>query len=186
MRSRLSSSDVSALILAGGRATRLGGVAKHELVIGGETIFARQVRVLAPRVREIMVAGPEIPGYRRVVDAIEGAGPLAGIAAGLAAVATPWLLVVAGDMPWISGDVIDALLDRAEGNDAACVRERGLPEPLVSVLHARVWPIVERRVAAGRLKASAIFTEEDLAVGWLDDPDPRALKSVNSPEDLPE
>ena len=42
---------VSALILAGGKATRLGGVAKHELVPDdgdGRTIFERQVAVLAP------------------------------------------------------------------------------------------------------------------------------------------
>ena len=76
---------VSALILAGGKATRFGGAAKHQLVVDGETIFARQVRVLAPRVAEILVSGPTIEGYRTVRDVVEGAGPLAGIAAGLAA-----------------------------------------------------------------------------------------------------
>jgi len=48
--------DVTALILAGGKATRLGGIAKHELVIDGATIFARQVAVLAPRVAELIVS----------------------------------------------------------------------------------------------------------------------------------
>jgi molybdopterin-guanine dinucleotide biosynthesis protein A len=185
MRSKLSSSDLSAVILAGGRASRLGGIAKHEIVVGGETIFARQVRVLAPRVAEIVVSGPEIAGYRSVQDAVAGAGPLAGIAAALAAVATPWLLVIAGDMPHVTGELIDELLARAEG-DAACVRERGLPEPLISVIHRRVLPVIEARLAAGRFKASALFTEAGLAVAWLDDPDPRALKSINAPEDLRE
>ncbi len=179
--------DVSALILAGGRATRLGGVAKHELVVGGETIFARQTRVLAPRVAEIVVSGPEVPGFRNVRDSLEGAGPLAGIAAGLAAARTPWLLVVAGDMPYLTGELIDALLAlRRDDLDAVCVRERGLPEPLVSVVHARVRGAVERRLAAGRFKASALFTDENLAVAWLDDPDPYALRSINSPADLRE
>ena len=188
--------DVSALILAGGRATRLGGVAKHELVVGGETIFARQTRVLAPRVAEIVVAGPQVPGYRNVHDAPPadgvpypegGAGPLAGIAAGLAAARTPWLLVVAGDMPHLTGELLDALLAlRRDDLDAVCVRERGLPEPLVSVVHVRVRVVVERRLGAGRFKASALFTDENLAVAWLDDPDPAALRSINSPEDLRE
>jgi molybdopterin-guanine dinucleotide biosynthesis protein A len=58
---------VSALILAGGKATRFGGIAKHLLVVDGETIFARQVRVLAPRVAEILVScADDIPGYRTV------------------------------------------------------------------------------------------------------------------------
>jgi molybdopterin-guanine dinucleotide biosynthesis protein A len=179
--------DVSALILAGGRATRLGGAAKHEIVVAGETIFARQVHVLAPRVAEILVAGPDIAGFRSVKDKLEAAGPLAGVAAGLAAATTPWLLVIAGDMPYITGELVDSLVALAGADvDAACVRERGLPEPLVSIVHARVLPVIESRLAAGRFKASAIFTDEDLRVAWLDDPDPRALASINTPEDLRE
>src|SRR4051794_32683163 len=96
--------DISAVILAGGRATRLGGIAKHAIVVDGETIFSRQVRVLAPRVAEIVVAG-NVDGYRCVQD--DGVGPLGGIAAALAAVATPWLIVIAGDMPWITGELIE-------------------------------------------------------------------------------
>lgn len=184
---------VSALILAGGKATRFGGRAKHAIEIDGETIFARQVRVLAPRVGEILVsAQTEIAGYRTVRDADEaaGAGPLAGIAAGLAACATEWLLVVACDMPRLTGDVIDALLAlRAPENsaiDAICARIGGRPEPLLSVLHARARTVVEHRLTAGRLRASELFTAGELRVAYLDDPDPRALVNINSPEDLRE
>jgi molybdopterin-guanine dinucleotide biosynthesis protein A len=51
--------DASALILAGGKATRLGGIAKHLIIVGGETILARQTRILAPRVAEIIVSSPQ-------------------------------------------------------------------------------------------------------------------------------
>ncbi len=186
--------DVSALILAGGKATRLGGIAKHLLVVDGETIFARQTSVLAPRVAEILVSAPEeVLGYRTVRDAVAGAGPLAGIAAGLAACRTPWLLVVAGDMPHITGALVDALIDAAQGSvdphasdslDAVGVRLGGLPEPLVCVLHTRVGAAVERRLAHARYKVSGLLTDEGLRVRWLTDPDPSALRNVNSPEDL--
>ena len=64
-------SDVTALILAGGKATRFGGIAKHELVIGGRTIFDHQTAILAPRVAEILVSAPEdIAGFRTVRDAV--------------------------------------------------------------------------------------------------------------------
>ncbi len=56
----------------------------------------------------------------------------------------------------------------------------------MSVVHARVLPAIERRLAAGQRKASALFTDEGLAVAWLDDPDPAALRSINTPEDLRE
>lgn len=181
-----SSSDVSALILAGGKATRFGGIAKHELVVGGETIFARQVRVLAPRVAEILVSSRrDIPGHRTVRDEVEGAGPLAGIVAGLAACRTPWLLVVAGDMPYLTGDLIDRLRAlRSSDVDAVGIRSHGLPEPLVCVLHTRVLPVVQRRIAAGDYKASRLFTDDSLRIAWIDDADPAALRNINAPEDL--
>jgi molybdenum cofactor guanylyltransferase len=175
---------VSALILAGGKATRFGGRAKHELVVEGETIFARQIAVLAPRVDEILVSSPrDIAGYRTVRDRHAGAGPLAGIAAGLAACTTDWLLVIAGDMPHVDGALIDRMLEVRAG-DAVGVRVAALPEPLLCLLHRRVLPVVERRIEAGHYKASGLLTDEGLAVRWLDDADPVALRNVNSPEDL--
>ncbi|HEU4614472.1 MAG TPA: molybdenum cofactor guanylyltransferase [Kofleriaceae bacterium] len=177
--------DVSALILAGGKATRFGGIAKHELVVDGETIFARQVRVLAPRVAEVLVSSTrDIAGYRTVRDATPGAGPLAGIAAGLAACRTPWLLVLAGDMPYITDDLVDRLIGARGAIDAVGIRVGGLPEPLVCVLHGRVLSILERRIASGDYKASRLLTDAGLRVRWIDDADPAALRNVNSPEDL--
>jgi molybdopterin-guanine dinucleotide biosynthesis protein A len=178
--------DVSALILAGGKATRFGGIAKHELVVDGETIFQRQVRVLEPVATEILVSSPKpIPGHRHVVDAIEGAGPLAGIAAGLAACRTKWLLVVAGDMPYITPELIGALIEPLRADtDAVGVQLAGLPEPLVCVLHRRVLPNVQRRLASGDYKASRLLTDDELTVHWIEPSDPIALRNINSPEDL--
>jgi molybdopterin-guanine dinucleotide biosynthesis protein A len=62
--------------------------------------------------------------------------------------------------------------------------DTGLPEPLLCVLHRRVLPVLERRLAAGRFKASGLLTDEGLRVAWIDDADPRALRNVNSPGDL--
>jgi molybdopterin-guanine dinucleotide biosynthesis protein A len=187
-------SDVSALILAGGKATRFGGIAKHEIVVDGQTIFERQVAVLAPRVDEILVScGHDIEGYRTVRDTVANIGPLSGIAAGLAACATPWLLVIAGDMPHITGELIDSLLcglrvsvvgTSGEELDAVGIRMNGLPEPLVCVLHTRTLPIVERRIATGDFKASRLLTDDALRVRWIDDADPAALRNINAPEDL--
>ena len=200
--SRCSPADVTALILAGGKATRLGGVDKRELVVEGRTIFARQCEVLAPRVAEILVSSPRpVPGYRTVVDAVPGAGPLAGIAAGLAAAATLWLLVVAGDMPFVSGALIELLLARASGDssdggedsvDAVGIRIGELPEPLLCLLRvAAARPVVEARLAGARLKASRLLTDGELRVAWITepavraiDPDLRALFNVNEPRDL--
>jgi molybdopterin-guanine dinucleotide biosynthesis protein A len=188
--------DVTALVLAGGKATRMGGIAKHELVIGGRTIFERQRELLAPRVDEILVSGADVAGYRTVRDAAAGIGPLAGIAAGLAAVASSrstsgradgWMLVVAGDMPFLTAALLDRMLaSRGDDLDAVGVRAGGLPEPLLCVLHARVREVVDRRIAAGHYKASGLFTDEGLRVVWVDEIDPRTVANINSQADLRE
>ena len=187
---------VSALILAGGKATRLGGVAKHELVPDdgdGRSIFERPTSVLAPRVQEILVAtSADIPGYRCVRDVLPDVGPLAGIAAGLCEMLTPWLLVVAGDMPHVSGAVVDLILGAATDLDQAVgVQIGGLPEPLLCLLHQRAYPAVERRLLTRRIKVAGLLTVVRLHVRWIDEPairavDPtlQAFVNVNEPEDL--
>ena len=176
--------DVTALILAGGKATRLGGVDKRELVVEGRTIFERQLAVLP---FEILVSSSrDIPGHRTVRDAIADGGPLAGIAAGLAAARTTWLLVLAGDMPYITAAVIDRLVSRtADDIDAVGIRLAGQPEPLVCVLRVSVFlPLVQARLERGELKASRLLTEGEVRVAWLDEQDARPFFNVNVPTDL--
>jgi len=186
--------DVTALILAGGKGTRLGGVDKRALIVDGRTIFDRQVDVLRPCVAEIIVSSPRpVPGYRTVADPVPEAGPLAGIAAGLAAATTPWLFVIAGDMPHVHRAFLDLVLSRADAEaDAVGIRIGTLPEPLCTMLRVAVWqPIVAARIATRRLKASALLTDEEVRVRWIEEPevraiDPglRALHNVNVPADL--
>jgi molybdopterin-guanine dinucleotide biosynthesis protein A len=178
---------VSALILAGGKATRMGGVAKYALLVDGESILDRLTAVLAPRVHEILLAtAADIPGYRCVRDVLPDVGPLAGIAAGLQAAMTPWLLVLAGDMPHMTGEVIDRMVRAArDTDDAIGVRLGGIPEPLVALLHRRTLPAVTRRLENRRYKVSGLLLEERLHVRWLDmDAYRAAFFNVNEPEDL--
>ena len=187
--------DVTACILAGGRARRLGGALKPLLVVDGESILARQRAVLEPRAAEIViaVAGPgplAEQGVRAVVDAVPDAGPLAGLAAGLAASARPWLLAVAGDMPHLSSAILDALLaGAADGIDAVVPRVNGYPEPLCALYGRGAEPVIARYLTDGRRRTQGILDE--LRVSWLDeqtlrvmDPELRTFTNVNEPGDV--
>lgn len=192
---------ISACILAGGRATRLGGRTKPLVAIDGATILERQLAVLAPRVGELLIAIapgaaplPVPPGLRVrfVEDAAEGAGPLGGIAAALAASANPWLLVVAGDLPRLHGDLVDLLIAACAADlDAVAPRVRGLPEPLLACYATSALPAAQARLAAGRRKTSGLLTDERLRVRWLDepalraaDPDLTSFSDIDTPADL--
>jgi len=187
--------DASALILCGGRATRFGGVAKHQLVVDGVAIADRLVRAVEPHVAEILASASDAPiaGTRAVRDSQLGTGPLAGIAGGLAACTTDWLVVVAGDMPYVTSDVIALLIARArDGVDAVGVRAHGLPEPLLCALRTgTVRPVLEARLARGAIKASGLLEDPALRVAWIEeaalrdvDPELRCLRNVNAPGDL--
>lgn len=173
----------------------MGGAAKPLLVVDGATILDRQRAMLAPRVHEIVVAlaapGPlAAVGLRAIYDRVPDAGPLAGIAAALAAIDTPWLLAIAGDMPAIAPAVIDRLIARAvEPFDAVAPRIGGWPEPLCALWHRRTLPALDARLARGACKVAAAL--EDLQVAWLDEPELRGLdpslasfRNLNRPDEL--
>jgi molybdopterin-guanine dinucleotide biosynthesis protein A len=187
---------VDAVILAGGRATRMGGQVKAFLAIDGQTILERQRAVLAPRVDTLAISGDPAQfagcGLPVVVDELPGLGPLGGLAAALAWCRAPWLLVVAGDMPHLLGDAVELLLAlRTDDVDAVAPLVNGLPEPLFALYSRRCRDALARRLAAGRYKASGLLTDEGLRVAWLTeaalraiDPALRCLHNVNSPTDV--
>lgn len=192
----LTRSDLTACILAGGRARRMGGVIKPLLQVDGATILARQRAVLAPRAREVIVCVAE-PGagladdLREVIDGVADAGPLAGIVAALAAIDTPWLLAVAGDMPHLAPAVLDLLRGRARADvDAVAATIGGWPEPLCALWHRRAHPALAARLAAGDYKVAAALTA--LPVAWVDeaavravDPTLACFTNINRPTELP-
>jgi len=107
-----ASGPTAAIILAGGRASRLDGTAKPLLEVGGRTLLDRAIAAV-DGCDPIVVVGPPAPTRVRVVwtrETPEFGGPVAGIAAGLALVDTADIVLLAADLPNAEGAV--ALLHR--------------------------------------------------------------------------
>lgn len=189
--------EVAAAILAGGAARRLGGRVKPLIAIAGRSVLDRQLDVLAPRVAAIAISSNDAAPFRDrglpvIPDRRPGLGPLAGIAAALAWCPAPYLLVVAGDMPYIEAGVVELLLARRGGADAVVPFVAGLPEPLFAVYARACLPVIEQRLAAGRLAAGGLALDPELSVRRVDEPalravDPRlrSFTNVNTAADLP-
>jgi molybdopterin-guanine dinucleotide biosynthesis protein A len=186
---------VAGAIIAGGPASRLGGVAKPFLSIGGRTIAERQLAVLrAAFARVLVVANDPAPwaplGVAVVPDQVAKAGPLGGIQTALAAAHDCDAVVcVAGDLPFVAPALIAALRDRAPGAEAVAARAAGGIEPLCARYARAVLPAMEARVRAGQLAVHLML--EGLAVDWIEgaalaalDPDGRSFFNINTPEDL--
>ncbi|MEV8176315.1 molybdenum cofactor guanylyltransferase [Microbacterium sp. NPDC079176] len=102
-----ASGPTAAIILAGGRASRLDGTAKPLLEVGGRTLLDRAIAAV-DGCDPIVVVGPPAPTRVRVVwtrETPEFGGPVAGIAAGLALVDTADIVLLAADLPNAEGAV---------------------------------------------------------------------------------
>jgi molybdopterin-guanine dinucleotide biosynthesis protein A len=123
-----------ALVLAGGTARRLGGVDKPGLTVGGLPMLDRVLLACAAAERTVVV-GPERPTCRPVHwtrEAVPGSGPVAAVAAGLALVTAPLVVLLAGDLPFLSAGAVERLLEEVVEDGAVLVDETGREQWLCS------------------------------------------------------
>jgi len=183
---------VVGLILAGGRGTRLGR-RKADLVLHGETLLARAVRLVRPAVDRILVsvaagASLDLPGVEVVPDAFPGQGSIVGLATGLRA-AGESVLALAVDMPFPNLALIRRLISLAPGWDAVIPRSRGWFEPLHAVYAPACLPVFEELIRAGHFQIVPAFSRlrafylEEPEVARLD-PEGLAFFNINTPSDL--
>jgi len=183
------------VLLAGGRGSRLKARRLKALVeLGGETLLVRAHRTLSEVCDEVVVCAPVSVaislGLEGVVsDAEGGAGPLAGIVAGLAARPHDRAVVLGVDFPLMRSATLAALLDRLGDHDAAIAEPGGSPQPLAAAYGGKVagklateWERGERSILAA---ARRMDTE------WVDDTELDAIDggreaffNVNTPDDL--
>jgi molybdopterin-guanine dinucleotide biosynthesis protein A len=165
------------------------------LEVGGVPLLRRVRDALAARCAEMVLVGADpvrLEGVRRIPDARPGGlGPLAGMEAGLTAASNRLVFVAAGDMPFLSTDLMGYLLERLEGCGVCAVvpRHRGASHPLCAAYDREVAPHV-RAALDGGVRSVREFLEGLDPVEYVEaelrrfgDPD-LFLMNVNSPEDL--
>lgn len=110
-----------ACVLAGGRASRLGGQDKPGLRVGGRPLVER-VAAAVPGAERLIVVGtprPGLPGAVFLREDPPGSGPVPALRAGMTAVTAPWVVLLAADLPFLTPGHVSALLDAAEGAEGA-------------------------------------------------------------------
>jgi molybdopterin-guanine dinucleotide biosynthesis protein A len=145
--------DVTLGLLAGGRATRLGGADKAWLLRNGVPQVVRLAQRFAPEVDAILVSANRdasrhaANGLTVVADRIADIGPLGGLDALARACATRWLLTLPVDVVAVN-DCLLPTLAAAGGHGAYAVDDDGV-QPLVAL-----WPAATVRDALPQVLAS--------------------------------
>ena len=184
--------DCTALVLAGGESCRMGGD-KTQLMLGERTLLQSVIAVVQPLFDRLLVS---VRNYRpdiaapQVCDAYAGAGPLAGLCAGLAHADSAWLFAVAADMPFVQAALIERLAQQRGDCQAVVPLVHGHPQPLAAFYAASCLdPLLA--ILRGSGKRSLRHALEALNVRYVDerellavDPGLRSFFDLDTPQDL--
>ncbi|MCC2957082.1 molybdenum cofactor guanylyltransferase MobA [Massilia sp. IC2-477] len=187
---------ITGLILAGGRGSRMGNVDKGLQPFRGKPMAQHAIERLLPQVGSVMVnanrnldawlelAAPvwadETPGF---------AGPLAGLEAGLMHCATPWLLAVPCDSPFLPRDLAERLAAAVEEHDAdlayAVTQEAGMrpqPHPVFCLVKASRLPVLSRYLLEGGRRMDGWYKDLKAVEVLFEDAD--AFRNINTLDEL--
>ncbi len=184
---------MDALILAGGRARRMGGQTKALLSLGGRSFIELILGTVTPLVDTVILSTNEPEAYRHlnlriVTDDEEGKGPLMGILAGLRASGADSCFVAAADAPLLQKSLVLAIAAAsALENDVTVPTWEGKLEPLCALYSRNCIPAIEKTIDQGRvisfypLVRVCRMPEEEVRAA---DPQGLSFFNVNSPGDL--
>lgn len=179
--------NICALILAGGRSSRMGSD-KPLLDLGGKSMLRRAVDFWReqPLVGSVLVAVgseehlPDLPeGAIPVCDLYPGCGPMAGLHAAFAQTDAEVFYVSAVDMPYLTADALPPIPD----GDAAVYVKNGRPDPLFGVYRRSCLPALEKALLAGQRRMTALLAELDTAYIDLPGAFSGLLENLNTRED---
>jgi len=184
--------EVTGLVLAGGRAVRMGGIDKGLVDFGGRPLVESVIERLRPQVADILVsANRNVDRYRSfgfpvLLDAEEGLepfpGPLAGMLAGLRAARTDWVAVVPCDAPLLPFDLVSHLTDALGAERAAVAYVGETIEPMFCLLHVDLADDLATALAHGERRAEAWLRGVGAAPALFLSPD--AFANLNTLREL--
>lgn len=184
------STPLFGLVLAGGRSTRMQRD-KAALAYHGGTQLERAMELVSAHVARAFVSvraeqrdDPTRARFPQIVDRREGLGPIAGIVAAQSEHPDAAWLVLACDLPFLDASTLKHLLwARQSDRQVTAYRSShdGLPEPLCAIYEPSSRGPLMEYVASGRQCPRKFVMQANAAL--LDEPNPRALDNINTPEE---
>lgn len=179
----MKAENVTALILAGGRSTRMGSC-KAELLWHGQRLIDRQIeKMKLLGVGEILVSGyaGELNGLVTVRDVYPGKGPLSGIHAGLSRAKGHACLVTGIDTPLVPLSVLSELI-AAHKKGITLLTHDGMIEPLMAVYDVSLAANAEKILQGDSTSVRRLF-DCTRVTPFAYTGDPLLLCDCNTPEE---
>jgi molybdopterin-guanine dinucleotide biosynthesis protein A len=165
----IDKNDVTAVILAGGLARRMGNADKGLVTVDGRPLVAQVLARLSPQVDRLMINANRNAdvyaryGYSVVADVVpDFCGPLAGLHAALSATTTPWVLMVPCDAPRLPPDLAARFMATLTAHEDAAATYAVTAErahPTFALVHRRLKDDIAAYLARGERKLFAFFRQ---------------------------
>lgn len=187
--------QVSALILAGGRSSRMG-TDKALLPWQGVPLLERVCQVAVQCCSSVSVLTPWPQRYQSILstpvtfieEAAPQRGPLIALAQGLQSIPSPWVLLLACDMPcldvWILQDWMHQLWDLPDSRMAQVPYQQKRWEPLCGFYHRQCHPLLQAFIRQGGCSFQSWLQQIPVQKLEVNESIAKMLQNCNTPEDL--
>lgn len=183
--------NITGVILAGGRGSRMGGEDKGLVLLNGRSMVEHVKARLQPQVSELVISANRnqelyaVLGTPVVPDLLSDyQGPLAGIASSLTIATTPYVVTVPCDSPLLGPDLVVRLAQALERDDAdiAVAHDGERTHPVFLLLKRALLPSLLAFLEAGERKIDRWFARHRVATADFSDC-PDAFINVNDPDE---
>lgn len=186
-----SKKNITGVILAGGKSSRMG-TDKGILELNGKKIIEHIIFSIRPVVDEIIIISNtnnyDYLGLKVYRDIIKECGPLAGIHTALTYSSTEKNLVVSCDIPFINSDLLSYIVDNAGRCEVAIPVHKGNTEPLCAIYSKKCTGRFEELISKNELKLHNVFhhfiTKEIFISEKQSFYDSKLFVNINTPAEL--
>ena len=183
--------DITAVILAGGQSRRMGGIDKGLLELQGKPMVRHVIEALQPDVGTLLINANrnsdryEAMGYAVVPDRLEGyLGPLAGMASGMSAATTKYIVTAPCDCPLVGIGLVRRLYHSVLNENAqiGVASDGKRMHPVFALLQRDLLPDLLAYLDSGERKIDRWYARHRVSVTRFDDV-PQWFQNVNRPEE---
>lgn len=170
-------SDCTAAVLCGGKSSRMG-FDKALMTLGGESLLKRSYEgleqlfervVLVSDSREKLTSGGDFVNRSIIVDHYQNKGPIGGICTALEEAATPYIFVMACDMPKPDLNLLLRMYRKIQGVQIVLCEHSGGLEPLFAFYHRSCIPVFKQQIEENQLQLRRRFEQLKLGKIFLED-----------------
>lgn len=180
--------NITGIILAGGKSSRMG-TDKGFLELNNKPFVQYSIEALQPLVSEILIVSDnpdyDIFGLKRITDDIKNAGPVGGIYSGLEASKSELNLILSCDIPLITSDVLQKLIDAVDdASDIIQAESNGKTMPLIALYKRAIKGQFKRFLEQGERRLRVVVKGCRYNTIVLDKAFQNATLNVNTKEEL--